>query len=150
MEVLGMLLGFIFWPAAIIAWIVYLRRKKPPRLLRVIGTLFLVGIPLLAALSMSMYMFLDEPLVFAVREGNAREVKSLLERGASPNAFFEGEPALEQAAAEGQEDIVRLLLAHGARTDTRNDWNKQTALQSAQKNGYPEIVKMLRQAGATQ
>jgi ankyrin repeat protein len=149
MEILAILFGIIFWAAAIVVWFFYLRKRKPTKMICYVGTLLVVGTPLLGAVSMGKYMFLDEPLVFAARDGDLVKVTSLLAHGADPNASFEGNPALEQAAAAGQPEIVRLLLSHGARTDTQNEWSKQTALKSAQTNGHAEVVKILKQAGAT-
>ena len=143
MEVLSILLGVIFWPTAILLWFRYIRNRKPVRRIRVIGTLLVVGTPILAAISLGKYMFLDEPLVFAVRDENVNKVKSLLSYGADPNASFKGEAALEQAASEGQTEIVRLLLSHGARTNT-------DAIKTAKKYGYTEIVQILQQAEANQ
>ena len=77
-------------------------------------------------------------------------MKSLLSYGANADAEFNGNPVLEQAAAEGNIEIVRLLISHGARIDTRNGWSNQTALKSAQINGHAEVVKILKQAGATE
>lgn len=148
MELFGILFGLLFFPAAIIAWFAYARKRKLSTPLRVIGAFLVPGLPLLAVFSMASYMFLDEPLVFAVREGKTAEVKALLARGANPNAEFEGSPALQQAAQYGYTDIVRLLLAHGARTDVKNDSNGQSPLRSAQKYGHKEIERLLRQAGA--
>ncbi|HLK60288.1 MAG TPA: ankyrin repeat domain-containing protein [Chthonomonadaceae bacterium] len=148
MEVLVILFGILFWPVAIIAWFLYIRKQKPPKLFRYAGTLFIVTMPLLAAISMGKYMLLDEPLVIAAKEGDVVKVRSLLAMGADPDASFKGNPALEQAAAEGHQEIVHLLLSHGAWPDTRNDWSKQTALESAKKNGHAEVVNMLKQAQA--
>jgi ankyrin repeat protein len=104
---------------------------------------------LLAVVSLGKYMFLDEPLVFAVQEGNIHEIRSLLERGASPNAEVKGTPALEQAAATGNERVVQILLHYGARTDVKNESNGHTALQSAQEYGYTTVAEILRTAGET-
>ncbi len=62
------------------------------------------------------YLFLDEPLYFAAREGNAGEVKRLLSKGASPEATFKGpETAMQAAQAGGFTDIVEMLKKAGAK-----------------------------------
>ena len=58
---------------------------------------------------------LREPLWAAVRNGDAKAVKALLDKGADVNAKNEiGITALWIAASKGQPDIVTVLLEHGA------------------------------------
>ena len=99
--------------------------------------------------TLAKYMFLDEPLVFAVREGDIKQVRSLLSRGASADADFKGCPALEAAAESGNVQIVQLLLSHGAHVDVENEETHSTPLQSAKKNGHKAVVILLQKAGAT-
>jgi ankyrin repeat protein len=146
METFGILFGMIFWPTAIIAWVHFCRARKVTKARRIIGTSLVVGLPLLAAVSMGKYLLLDEPLFFAVQAGDVHQVKSLLAKGADANVDFKGASPLEQAARSGNKEIVRLLLAHGARPDVRNHWNGHTALQSAQENGHADIVALLQKA----
>ena len=62
------------------------------------------------------YLFLDEPLYIAARNGNAREVKELLARGADPEATFKGPQTAMQAAQEGgHADVVEILKKAGAK-----------------------------------
>ena len=59
-----------------------------------------------------------------------------------------GQTALDLAAANGSDDIVRFLLERGA--DFRGEKMGQcTALQAAVENGHIEIVKLLLAAGAS-
>lgn len=58
---------------------------------------------------------LNEPLAIAAGQGEAQTVKDLLKRGASPNALFESESALERAKRNGHREVVRILEEAGAR-----------------------------------
>lgn len=62
--------------------------------------------------------FLDEPLALAAFQGDTAEVKSLLSRGASPNAEFEGHKALTSAKERGNKEMIRLLEQAGAKDDS--------------------------------
>jgi hypothetical protein len=149
MEVFSVLIGSVFWPTVIIAWVRFSRKRRLRNIIRYAVTMLIVSMPLLGAFALSQYMFLDEPLVTAVIDGDVGKVRVLLKCGADPNIDVRGNFALEQAAAEGNVEMVRLLLAHGAQTNVRNEWNGRTALQAAEMNGYPEVAKLLKQAGAT-
>ena len=71
--------------------------------------------------------FLGERLVFAARSGNAAEVRSLLSRGAFPNATFEGESAIQGALEGGYDEVVKILRAAGARLDTPHPkWGEES------------------------
>jgi hypothetical protein len=92
----------------------------------------------------------------AVLRGDVLEVRELLERGADPNAALPiGGPrgyvgygtALMAAASEGLANVVKELLAHGARVDDR-DSRGWTALLYAVENGYIEICTLLLESGA--
>ncbi len=72
----------------------------------------------------------------AVERGHVVVVEHLLDAGASPN---DGEP-LRQAVLDGQEDIARLLLAHGADPDP--------ALVTAAAIGNDSLVQLLLEQGA--
>ena len=59
-----------------------------------------------------------------------------------------GRTALDLAAANGYDDVVRFLLERGA--DIKNERDSQcTALQAAVENGHLENVKLLLAAGAS-
>jgi hypothetical protein len=81
-------------------------------------------------------------LYYAARGGHVEVAGLLLSQGAKVNA---GKPAspLHAAAENGQEKMVRLLLANGAtvsRIDLRNGF---TPLHSAVKGGHVGVVKIL-------
>ena len=80
--------------------------------------------------------WLNEPLVTACGEGNMADAQSLLDRGASPNAWgIDGDDrAITAAAGAGKADIVALLLARGANVNVR-DSEGRTALKLAKAGG---------------
>jgi ankyrin repeat protein len=73
-------------------------------------------------------------------------VRKLLERGANPNERdLYGCTVLLRAAQEGQTELVRVLLAHGADIQATPDGSILSWLWVEEK---PEIVRLLRHAGA--
>ncbi|HLK60156.1 MAG TPA: ankyrin repeat domain-containing protein [Chthonomonadaceae bacterium] len=75
-------------------------------------------------------------------------MRMLIDRGADINVR-DGykQTLLITAAGEGSAEKARLLLSRGADFKVRDQWGR-TALMQAQ--GYPEITKLLRDAGARQ
>jgi ankyrin repeat protein len=71
-------------------------------------------------------------------------VELLLGKGAEVNLqeTAEGFTALMMAAAEGQVEVVRLLLAHGASADII-DRDGDTAEKFARDKGHSEVLKLL-------
>lgn len=100
------------------------------------------------------------PLIEAVREDAADSVKVLLDAGAKVNAKDDiGQTALmyasgvydhlSYACAGGHcVDIVKILLAFKADVNVKDNYQGNTALISAAKNGNAEIAKLLIEAGA--
>lgn len=84
------------------------------------------------------------PLMFAATGDNAAACEALLAAGADVNATDTGEgfTALMHAAAEGQLEVVKVLLQHNA-DRSRRDIDGDTAQSFAEKNGHTEVVKML-------
>ncbi|MET0402945.1 MAG: ankyrin repeat domain-containing protein [Cystobacter sp.] len=85
------------------------------------------------------------------RRPNIKLITLLLERGARVDAptvggAWNGYTALIHAAQEGQTELVRLLLKHGAQPNYATPDNGHTALMSAA--GYPDVVDVLLEAGA--
>src|SRR5438552_10520716 len=75
---------------------------------------------------------LREPLWAAVRNGDARAVKAVLDRGADVNAHNEiGITALWIAVSNGKADVAEVLLEHGADVNARDGIWYQTPLSLA-------------------
>lgn len=51
------------------------------------------------------------------------------------------------ASSEGRREIVKLLLKHGAAVEHRDRW-ASTACHEAERGGYHDIIRLLRQAGS--
>ena len=108
---------------------------------------------LLAVFSQSHYMFVQEPMVDAARDGDINTVNRLINSGADVNGEADDEgtgTALIGASAEGHADVVRLLIRRGADVNksARYFGKNETPLQAAA--GYPKIVAILKKAGATE
>lgn len=85
--------------------------------------------------------FSESQFATSAGSGDTIAVKLFLEAGMDVNAG--GGAALGLAAGRGRLEMVRLLLANGAKP-TAN------ALQFARTRGHKDIVSILRQAGATE
>ncbi|CAE7948432.1 ANKRD50, partial [Symbiodinium sp. KB8] len=85
----------------------------------------------------------SSPLVCACVGGHVETARMLLESGAGQ------EFALLRASAEGQVDIVHLLLEASANKDAK-DRRGQTALHRAASRGQSETVRLLLAAGVDQ
>ncbi len=83
--------------------------------------------------------------MYASTGPNASTVRVLLKNGATINTIDKGEQwtALMFAAAEGQAEIVDLLLTHGA-DRTLKDTDGDTALQFAIQRKQQAVIKMLQ------
>ncbi|KAL9631888.1 MAG: hypothetical protein Q9164_005649 [Protoblastenia rupestris] len=95
----------------------------------------------------------DEPYVWEVesRDLAGMDLEELHCR-VMASAFLDmrtasGRTALHLASLNGQEDVVRYLLAEGAAIETQ-DCNGDTPLQSASQNGHIQVVALLLAAGA--
>jgi ankyrin repeat protein len=82
--------------------------------------------------------------MYAATGPHAKTVNLLLEAGANPDLAdnAEGFTALMYAAAEGQLEVVRALLGHGANATLR-DKDGDTARDFAARNGHTEIARRL-------
>ena len=81
----------------------------------------------------------------AVRAGELETAKLLLDRGARLDADATGSSDLSIAAGQGDQEMVGLLLAHGADPNYDKGRSALTAALLAQK---PQIVRRLIEAGA--
>lgn len=90
-------------------------------------------------------------LISASVRGDAPEVRSRLRWGADPNArnIFEKTMPLGVAAREGHEEVVRILLAAGARPNVQTgDLHWKPPILWAAINGHSGVVRLLLDAGA--
>ncbi|MBF0569702.1 MAG: ankyrin repeat domain-containing protein [Candidatus Omnitrophica bacterium] len=79
--------------------------------------------------------------------GSVEMVKVLLSKGADVNAKNESGKTALMGACFGDIEIVKLLLDKGADVNVK-DADGQTALMFASKNNHPDVVNLLRVAGA--
>ena len=94
----------------------------------------------------------DFPLMEAVKKGDAKNVRSLLESASFNKADIDrkgisGETALTVAAGDGNLEIVQLLVEHGAAVDAGKD-GARTPLIEASGQGYVKVVQYLIEKGA--
>jgi hypothetical protein len=125
------------------------RLSRPLLLLAVVPTVGLLLLTGACAYMVRQQFFLNEPMAIAAAEGKLEEVRSLLDRGASPDSWGVDyiEPAIVGAARGGHAPVVRLLLARGANPNARNS-NGTSALAGARDSGNSEVVQLLTKAGA--
>ena len=91
---------------------------------------------------------IDTKLFEAIRKGDAKEVKRLLEKGANPRATQANDwPAIVVAAGESLE-IVKLLLARGANINARQSDQGWTPLTQAVSSHQTDVVLYLLAHGA--
>eukprot|EP00964_Phaeocystis_antarctica_P049374 scaffold28640_cov75-Phaeocystis_antarctica.AAC.6 len=83
----------------------------------------------------------------AAVDGGAQSVAAWLDEGGGVDALYDGATLLMEAAAGGQEAIVRMLLQRGASVN-QQDFNGGTALMGATINGRTTIVQVLLDAKA--
>jgi len=84
-------------------------------------------------------------LVDAAKKGDAVVIRDELEKGVDPNSKYNGLAPLAAAAINGQSQVIKLLLSHGA-SPLVVDSMDQTALIHASKLGKIECVRELLQA----
>jgi len=85
----------------------------------------------------------------AARDGDLAQVRALLKHNPDLVSTRDstGRTPLHFAAYEGHEDVVELLLAHGADVNAKAD-NGETPLHFAARKGYTNVVKLLWLHGA--
>ena len=85
-------------------------------------------------------------LMEAARNRKVEAVKALLAAGPDVDAVdWEGYTALMFAAVSGQLDVVHALLAQGADVNVKNKVGSSALMMAS---GYPDVVKILKEAGA--
>jgi ankyrin repeat protein len=89
------------------------------------------------------------PLYVACENANPAIIERLLKAGVDPNSVStEGETALMTVARTGVVEAAKVLLDHGAKVDSREEWHGQTALMWAVDEQHPAMVKELIAHGA--
>lgn len=79
--------------------------------------------------------------------GDTKLIEFIIDKGADVNCDDEkGVTALIYAAEKGQIDAVKMLLAKGARAAA--NFNQNSALKTAERNGHEEIAALLKQHNA--
>ncbi|NNE37626.1 MAG: hypothetical protein HKN08_04910, partial [Gammaproteobacteria bacterium] len=89
------------------------------------------------------------PLFLAVNNRNVDITRTLLEAGADPNtALWSGVTPLMNAAKDGVNDVLNILLSYGADTNTVEPRRGQSALMWAISFGHPDTARLLIENGA--
>jgi ankyrin repeat protein len=84
----------------------------------------------------------------AARNRKVETVKALLAADPDVDSVdWEGYTVLMFAAVSGQLDIVNALLAHGADVNMKNKVDSSVLMMAS---GYPNVVKILKEAGAAE
>ncbi len=84
----------------------------------------------------------------ALRDGNVKLVKKMLDSGVDVNEKFFAWSAIQVAANKGQLSVVKLLVQKGADVNYQHPMTKMTAFHLAAYENYPELVKFLAANGA--
>src|SRR5204863_251149 len=88
-------------------------------------------------------------LMFASWEDHAEIVETLLEKGADPGiSDKDGWTALMRAVFKGHTNTAKVLLARAADVSAEGS-DQKTALKIAEDRRLPEMVQLLKSAGAT-
>ena len=92
---------------------------------------------------------LNQDLLKAVRNKNARRVEMLINRGANPNTLIDGSRSpLILAVVSKSPAVVKVLIRAGANLNYEMPANGPTALRLAAGLAQKEIVELLCEAGA--
>lgn len=119
---------------------------KIPRLcaLALAGLVFLTGTALSAQPADNGAALRD-----AATRGDLARVKALLDAGTDVNAATEyGATALSYACDKGHVEVVKLLLARGAKPDVTDTFYNSNPATWAGYNGHGQILLLLAEAGA--
>ncbi|MYB50193.1 MAG: hypothetical protein F4X72_13165 [Dehalococcoidia bacterium] len=91
------------------------------------------------------------PLIWAGRYGDYEIIRMLLEAGAEPNVWRDvdhfGKTALDMVISYQEDDVVQLMLDHGADPEFKGEGNQASTLRVALRNGTVSALKMLLEAG---
>lgn len=107
---------------------------------------------ILATLALSsalVHAELKDDFFAAVRTNDVKTVEALLAKGVDVNVKFRyDQTALFPACDKGYTEMVRVLLAHGAKVDVEDTFYHATPMTWAVEHGHAEIVKLLLEKGA--
>ncbi|KAJ9269877.1 hypothetical protein DTO212C5_4051 [Paecilomyces variotii] len=109
---------------------------------KIVRTLLLHG----ARVSVGGDIIAGTPIQAAAGSGHIGTIHLLIDHGTRVDGVH-GSSALRSASAGGQQEVVRMLLSHGADPNARSS-DSGTALQSASSNGHTDIVRLLINSGA--
>jgi ankyrin repeat protein len=84
----------------------------------------------------------------ALRDGNVKLVKKMLDSGVDVNEKFFAWSAIQIASNKGQLAVVKLLVQKGAEVNYQHPMTKMTAFHLAAYENFPELVNFLAANGA--
>lgn len=93
----------------------------------------------------SFYKGIATPLSVAISKGDIETVKKFVEYGADVNELSNGMTPLMIAARYNRVEIIKLLLANGAKLNTKDE-KGFTALKYAELSSANEAIQFLKQA----
>lgn len=87
-------------------------------------------------------------LIEAIIHNDIAKVKELLEQGIDPNKAddWANVTPLHYAALLNEVEMVALLVAAGANTDSRDSLDEETPIDVARAHGHDKIVELLLRA----
>jgi ankyrin repeat protein len=92
----------------------------------------------------------SNPLFNAAKKGNIDAISLMLAAGVSAESRgLDGATVLQTAAAEGQTELIKTLIEHGAEIDGPVAPGKFSALSAAIKGDHAEVVDLLLREGAS-
>jgi ankyrin repeat protein len=144
--------GLLVWCFLMLGWLVYISKRKPSKSVCVIGTCLLIApvILVLGGFANGLRLDTQESDFFnAANHGDNAQVEQLIRSGADINHEVDNFNMTPLMAASwgGHADTVALLLRHHPDVNHTNR-DGDTALQLAMESQYPEVVHLLKAAGA--
>ncbi|MET3026443.1 ankyrin repeat domain-containing protein [Flavobacterium sp. UW10123] len=93
--------------------------------------------------SVELKSYVGTPLNVAISKGDLETVKKFIEYGADVNQLSEDFTPLMTAALYNKHEIIKVLLANGAKPNTKNE-KGYTALKYAQGSNATEAIELLK------
>lgn len=86
-------------------------------------------------------------MIWAASQGNLNAMLPYIARGISMEAAdYDGRTAIHLAAAEGQLNVVKFLLANQVDPNVQDRWGF-TPLDDSIRHGHDNVTEVLKQAG---